>query len=428
MPDVSFVELDLSIVFVLSVILIWFMIFYQLILTMAGFFHFTNAKKEKKHVDAMTFDFPEVTILIPAHNEEKVISYTLEAMLRLEYPKDKLDILVINDGSSDRTAEIVEGYAKNDSRLRLYNVPKGEGGRGKSRALNLGLKQTSSKYIAVYDADNTPEPSALKYLMAQMLLDDTLGAALGKFRTVNRNKNLLTRFINIETLGFQSMLQSGRWKMFKISTLPGTNLVIRRDILDKLKGWDENAITEDSELSIRIYMEGYRIKFVPYSVTWEQEPESWRVWIKQRTRWVQGNNYVGKKFLKEIPSFKNKFLAVELLYVLSLYYVFLIALVASDLLFILGALNVIAINLPGPYTLVWIVGVVLFEMEIMLALSYDREDKFTNLILTLLMYFTYCQLWIYVIGRAIYYDLIKKEKSVWVKTERFNVAPDENKR
>ncbi|MBA4312800.1 MAG: glycosyl transferase family 2 [Chlorobiaceae bacterium] len=422
MPSGSLLELDLSIIFVLSVILIWFMIFYQLILTMAGFFHYRSSRKEKKKVDTMEFDFPKVTILIPAHNEEKVISYTIEAMLHLDYPEDKLDILVINDGSSDRTAEIVQGYAIKDSRLRLYDVPKGEGGKGKSRALNLGLKQTTAEYVAVYDADNTPDPLALKYLMVQMLQDKSLGAVLGKFRTINKNRNLLTRFINIETLGFQSMLQSGRWKMFKISTLPGTNLVIRRSLLDKLNGWDEDAITEDSELSIRIYMEGYRIKFVPYSITYEQEPESWNVWIKQRTRWVQGNNYVGKKFLKEIPSFKNKFLAVELLYMLSLYYVFLVALVSSDILFLLGVFNIVVINLPGPYTLVWIVGIVLFLMEILLALSYDREDKFSNLLLTFLMYFTYCQVWIYIVGRAIYLDVIKREKRTWVKTERFDVA------
>ncbi len=421
MPSGSLLELDLSIIFVLSVILIWFMIFYQLILTMAGFFHYRSSRKEKKKVDTMKFDFPKVTILIPAHNEEKVISYTLEVMLQLDYPPDKLDILVVNDGSSDATAEIVQKYSKKDSRLRLYNVPKGEGGKGKSRALNLGLKQTDAEFIAVYDADNTPDPSALKYLMAQMLQDKTLGAALGKFRTVNKNRNLLTRFINIETLSFQSILQAGRWKLLKIATLPGTNLVIRRNILDKLNGWDEDAITEDSELSIRIYMEGYRIKFVPYSLTYEQEPESWSAWIKQRTRWVQGNNYVGKKFLKEIPSFKNKFLAVELLYMLSLYYVFLVALVSSDILFLLGVFNVLVINLPGPYTLVWIVGIVLFLMEILLALSYDKEDKFSNLLLTFLMYFTYCQVWIYIVGRAIYLDVIKKEKRTWVKTERFEV-------
>jgi len=423
MPEQSLLELDLSIVFLVSVILIWFMIGYQLVLTLAGFFHYRHSYKEKRRIDGMEFDFPRVSILIPAHNEEKVIAYTVEAMMNLEYPHDKLDILVINDGSSDTTAEIVQRYANQDARVRLYNVPKGEGGKGKSRALNLGLTQTDAEFIAVYDADNTPLPSALKYLMAQLLEDETLGAVLGKFRTVNKNSNLLTRFINIETLSFQSMLQAGRWKLFKVATLPGTNLVIRRHLLDKLHGWDEDAITEDSELSIRIYMEGHRIKFVPYSITYEQEPESWSAWIKQRTRWVRGNNYVGKKFLKEIPAFKNKFLAFELTYLLSLYYVFFIAILSSDVLFLLGLFNVVVISLPGPYTTVWIVALFLFLLEILLALSYDREDKFSNVLLVLLMYFTYCQFWIYIVGKAIYLDVIKREKQTWVKTVRFDVKP-----
>jgi cellulose synthase/poly-beta-1,6-N-acetylglucosamine synthase-like glycosyltransferase len=419
----SVLELDLSIVFLLSVILIWFMIGYQLILTLAGFFQYRSSRKEKKQVDEQQFDFPRVTVLIPAHNEDKVISYTVEAMLKLDYPSDKLDVLVINDGSTDRTAEITSSYVERDSRVRLYNVPKGEGGKGKSRALNLGLKQTDAKFIAVYDADNTPDPSALKYLMAQLITDETLGAVLGKFRTINKKRNLLTRFINIETLSFQSMLQAGRWQLFKVATLPGTNCVIRRHLLDKLNGWDEDAITEDSELSIRIYMEGYRIKFIPYSVTYEQEPESWGVWIKQRTRWVRGNNYVGRKFLREVRSFKNKFMAFELLYLLSLYYVFLVAIVISDALFLLGVFDVIVISLPGPYTAVWIVAIFLFLLEVLLSLSYDREDKLSNLILSILMYVTYCQFWIYIVGRAMYLDVIKKEKHTWVKTVRFDVKP-----
>jgi cellulose synthase/poly-beta-1,6-N-acetylglucosamine synthase-like glycosyltransferase len=417
----SVLELDLSIVFLLSVILIWFMIGYQLILTLAGFFQYRSSRKEKKRIDGQQFDFPRVTILIPAHNEEKVISYTVEAMLKLDYPPEQLDVLVINDGSTDRTADIVSSFTKRDSRLRLYNIPKGEGGKGKSRALNLGLKQTGAEFIAVYDADNTPDPSALKYLMAQLITDETLGAVLGKFRTINKKRNLLTRFINIETLSFQSMLQAGRWQLFKVATLPGTNCVIRRHLLDKLNGWDEDAITEDSELSIRIYMEGHRIKFIPYSVTYEQEPETWSVWIKQRTRWVRGNNYVGKKFLREVRSFKNKFMAFELLYLLSLYYVFLVAIVISDVLFLLGVFDIIMISLPGPYTAVWIVAVFLFLLEVLLALSYDREDKMSNLLLSILMYVTYCQFWIYIVGRAIYLDVIKKEKQTWVKTVRFDV-------
>ncbi len=408
--------------FVLSVIFIWFMIAYQLILTIAGFFHNWASAKEKKGIDSMThLEKPRVCILIPAHNEETVIAKTLDAMMNLEYPADKLEILVINDGSSDRTGEIVESVSTRDRRVKCYSVPKGEGGKGKSRALNLGLKQTNAEIIAVYDADNQPLPNALNYLVAELLLHPDLGAVLGNFRTINRDRTWLTRFVSIETMSFQAILQAGRWAMFKVATLPGTNFVIWKSLIDDLNGWDEDAITEDSELSIRIYMKGYRIKYIPFAVTLEQEPETISVWARQRTRWVRGNNYVVTKFFKEIPQFQNKFLAFEVLYLLSLYYVFLFAIGISDLIFVLSVTQLVAIPLPGPYTTVWILAVVLFMMEIILVLSYERQDTPRNILLVFLMYFTYCQFWIYVVGRGIYLDYIKREKRTWTKTVRFKL-------
>lgn len=419
----TILELDLSALFVLAVMLIWFMIAYQFVLTVAGYINYLRSVKEQRAVDAMTLTYPACTILIPAHNEEKVIRHTLEAMVRLTYPHDHLKIVVINDGSTDGTREIIQEFAVADPRVELFDVPRGQGGKGKSRALNLAVQTVHSDLVAVYDADNTPDPSALRYLVAQLLLDDGVGAVLGKFRTVNKNATLLTRFINIETLGFQSMLQAGRWQMHRIATLPGTNFVVRTSVIRQLNGWDEEALTEDSELSIRIYEAGYTIKYIPYAVTYEQEPEEWKVWIRQRMRWVRGNNYVVGKFLKEIPRFKNRRLAFDLLYTLALYYIFFAAILISDVLFVVSALHVVSISLPGPYTAVWVLAVVLFLAEILVTLSYDREDTLQNLGLSLLMYFSYCQLWIYVVVKALWSDYVRKEKRVWAKTERFNVKP-----
>jgi len=421
-------ELDLSFLFVIAVILTWFMIAYQFVLTVFGFVNFMKSLKEKQHVDESVFDLPTCSILIPAHNEDKVIGATLEAMLNLEYPKDRLKIIVINDGSTDGTREIVERYICQDPRVELFDVPRGEGGKGKSRALNLGIARVTSEVVAIYDADNTPERSALRYLVAGLISYKELGAVLGKFRTVNKNHNLLTRFINVETLSFQSMLQAGRWQMHHIATLPGTNFVMWTWLIREMSGWDEEALTEDSELSIRIYQQGYKIKFVPYAVTYEQEPQEWRVWAKQRMRWVRGNNYVLAKFFKQITKFKNKRLAFDILYTLSLYYVFFFAILISDGLFVISAANLVSITLPGPYTFVWLMAFVLFTLEIMLAISYDYEDKVRNLWLVILMYFTYCQFWIYIVLRAMYLEHVKRERRVWDKTVRFEIkhpgAPD----
>ncbi len=419
----TFLEVDLSFLFVVAVILIWFMIGYQFVLTFFGYLNYVKSLKEKKLLEGKAFDYPGCTILIPAHNEEKVIARTIEAMLRLEYPKEKLKIMVINDGSTDGTRDIIEGYARADHRIELFDVPKGEGGKGKSRALNLGVQRVTSDVIAIYDADNTPDKDSLRYLVAQLLTNNELGAAIGKFRTINKNVNLLTKFINIETLSFQSMLQAGRWQMHNIATLPGTNFVMWTRLIRQLGGWDEQALTEDSELSIRIYQEGYKIKFVPYAMTYEQEPQSWRVWVHQRTRWVRGNSYVLAKFLKRIPKFRSKRLMFDVLYTLLLYYVFFFAIVTSDLLFILGAANLVSISLPGPYTFVWIMAFFLFLFETMLAISYDGEDKVKQLPILVVMYFTYCQAWIYIVVKAWWLEYVKKEKRTWDKTIRFDVKP-----
>src|SRR3990172_764012 len=237
-------EVDLSFLFVIAVILIWFMIAYQFVLTVFGFINYMASMKEKKAVDNTAFKYPSCSILIPAHNEEKVIGATIESMLNLNYPKNKLRIIVINDGSTDSTKKIIERYARRDRRVELFNVPKGEGGKGKSRALNLGVKRVKSRIIAIYDADNTPDENALRYLLSQLILHKELGGVIGKFRTINKNHNLLTKFINVETLSFQSLLQAGRWQMQSIATLPGTNFVVWTSLIQQLGGWDEEALTE----------------------------------------------------------------------------------------------------------------------------------------------------------------------------------------
>ncbi len=404
--------------FLFSVSVIWAMILYQLILTFFGYRYRQSIESDSGDGGIPDEDLPSVTVLIPSRNEELVIAKTLERMLSLDYPEDKIEIVVINDGSTDKTGAIAQKLANKESRITLIDLPKAESGSGKSHALNIGLKHARHEYIAVYDADNNPEPVSLRRLVSHLYADKTLGGVIGKFRTLNRKKNLLTRFINIETLGFQWILQAGRYRAFQIAILPGTNCVIRKDVLNACGGWDEAAITEDAELSVRIYQKGWKIKFVPTAVTWEQEPEKLGTWVRQRTRWVRGNNYVIRKFLKEALLLRNRFLSMEFIYLFLLYYLFLGAIVVSHLVFILSGLGILSVSTPGPYTAVWISAFLMFLLEIVLVLSYEDEDTPSNIGVTALMYLSYCQLWLWVVFRGLYLDLTRKRLGVWDKTER----------
>jgi cellulose synthase/poly-beta-1,6-N-acetylglucosamine synthase-like glycosyltransferase len=409
--------------FVASVVIIWFMLIYQFVLCVLGFLYSRQSARARGRLRSSAVELPRVSLLIPAHNEAVVLDRTLAAMAALDYPSERLEIIVINDASTDRTGEIASAWARRNSSFRVLNLTSAERAGGKSAALNRGLKICRYETVAVYDADNTPEPSALKDLALQLAADPDLGAVIGTFRTVNRNRNCLTRMINIEGIGYQWMVQAGRWMLLRVCTLPGTNLLIRRLLLVSLGGWDQEALTEDAELSIQIYEAGFKIKYVPYAVTWEQEPQRLSTWFRQRRRWVRGNNYVLVKHLRRVMKIRPRRLGLELLYTMSLYYVFFAAILLSDFLFVLGVLGALRIDVPGPYGEVWVLAFAMYVLELALALSRESEDSIVNILLACLSYFTYCQLWIPVVCLGFFDDFVRRKARLWSKTERFEVTP-----
>jgi hypothetical protein len=360
--------------------------------------------------------------MVPCHNEARVIAHTIRALQKLEYPAEKIELLLINDGSTDTTAEVIRSFSA-DRHVRLLNVPSERSARGKAGALNYALPFTRHSVLAVYDADNLPEPGALRSLAAHLVRHPELAAAVGMYRAWNRRRALLTRLVNIEGIGFQWIVQAGRWMLMRLTMLPGTNYVIRKAVLEQVGGWDERALTEDSELTVRLYEAGYCVQLVPTSVSWEQEPESLPVWFRQRRRWVRGFNYVMQKHAIKLLRVRPRRIAFEILSSHLLYYFFFLAVVVSDILFLLCLARLININVPGPYSLVWILAYATFVLQLVIALSCERgEDSVANILLTLVMYFTYCQLWIPVVIAACYDDFIAHREIRWAKTERYEVA------
>ena len=202
--------IGIKIAFLISVSFIWLMIIYQIVMTVAGYIHRIKSDALTTVLLETGGPLPPVSVIIPARNEEMVIKGTLDAMRKLLYPGGRLEFVVIDDGSTDRTAEIVTRIADVDRRVKLVQLRRTKQGHGKAGALNRALQGVRNDIIAVYDADNRPEPKSLEILVRRLMADDGLGAALGKIRTVNRYRNLLTRFINMETLAFQWIIQAGR--------------------------------------------------------------------------------------------------------------------------------------------------------------------------------------------------------------------------
>ncbi len=411
-------------IFITSLIIIWIFLLYHVFLSYQGYLYSQEMEREKRRLDNLYTQFsdlPFVSVLIPAHNEDVVIEATLKSIAAFAYPKEKYEIILINDHSTDNTKRIALALKEKIENLRVLDVPENEG-RSKGAALNYGVKHAKGKLIAVYDADNTPETKALLYLVLNIIRDNSIGAVIGKFRTRNRARNLLTKFINIETIFFQWTTQAGRGRVFKLTTIPGTNFIVRKKLLEEIGYWDPNALTEDTDVSIKLYQTGRWIKMVPYSITWEEEPERFTVWLKQRTRWALGNLQVIFKYLPKFFSLKKKKIYVDIVYFFLLYFMFFLAIIGSLYVFLTGGLGLTTLNLEGPFILLWILAIILFMVEVGITLTTERgENTLENMLLTFIMYFTYTQLWTFIMIRVFIIKLrniFTRKRIVWDKTKR----------
>lgn len=409
-----------------AIISIWLLMIMNAVLSIGGFIYYM--KVEKKGRGKPLEEYPTVSIMVPAHNEALVIVRTVRALLNMEYPKDRYEIIVINDNSTDDSAEKLEALQREfpDRRLIVISTGPEVGGKGKSNALNIGFSVSTGEVIAIYDADNTPESDALAILVENLMEDDKIGAVIGKFRTRNRNASLLSRFVNIETLAYQCMNQAGRYFFFKLCTIPGTNYVIRRELIEQIGGWDTKALSEDTEISFRLYRMGYYIKQMPLAVTWEQEPHLLGVWFRQRTRWAKGNIYVLVKNMRYIFDPTAGPMRLDVIYYLIVYILMMSSLVISDFIFLGGILGLVHVTLGGFSTMLWGMAIAVFVCNMMLTLSTEKNEfTLSSALLSLLMLFTYAKLWVFVVLKALWLsfeDQVFHKEVTWDKTVRYEEA------
>ncbi|MGB1141755.1 MAG: glycosyltransferase family 2 protein, partial [Halioglobus sp.] len=381
---------------------IWIMLLYWIVLSVGTVRYVRRARQQAVRLSA-EFDpatAPKVSVLIPAHNEGLVIEDTVRALCRQNYPRERFEVVVVNDASTDQTGEIVDQLRREYPNLIRFDVPVGQGAKGKSRTLNVGLRAASGDVIAVFDADNTPEPNCLQLLVATLIDDPSLVAVNGKVRTRNRDASWLTRFINLEFIYFQWLFQGGRWQLFGLSMLMGTGYVMYRKAIDALGGFDENSLVDDTEMSLRIFRGEHRIQWVPYAVTWEQEPDEFGVWLKQRTRWTQGNLSVTAKYLAS--AFTSPYpLGLEMLTFAMNYVIFLPALITSHLTFVLGLLGVVEVSLSGPFLFLWLLALLIYTVHLSFTVSME-DPRPSNYWLAFASYFTYAQMFLLVLCRALW--------------------------
>ena len=223
---------------------------------------------------------PKVTVIIPCFNEEKVIGDSVKRILDSSYPY--LDVIVADDGSKDRTSEIVRESYGDNPRVRLMTLVNG----GKAAALNRALQDAHGDIIVALDADTQFERETIIRLV-RWFIDPKIGAVAGNAKVGNR-VNLVTRWQAVEYTTAQNIERKALTRFDAIMVVPGAVGAWRRAALEDVGGYPEDTLAEDQDLTIAIQRAGWKVGYDEDAVAWTEAPETFRALSKQRFRWSYG--------------------------------------------------------------------------------------------------------------------------------------------
>ncbi|WP_436861777.1 poly-beta-1,6 N-acetyl-D-glucosamine synthase IcaA [Staphylococcus caeli] len=259
-----------------------------------------------------------ISFLIPCFNEEETIKETIESVLKLEFPNK--EVIVINDGSSDRSAEVIEAL-KEKLEFTFVNLSVNQ---GKANALNEGIKHASFEYIMGIDADTVVDNDAPYYMIENFLNDPDLAAVTGNPRIRNKG-SILGKIQAVEYASMVGSIKRAQSITGKINTISGVFTLFRKSAITEVNKWDIDMITEDIAISWKFHLSNLKIKYEPRALCWMLVPETVGGLWKQRIRWAQGGQEVLIRDFKK--AVKSKHPAIYLLLfeqIFSLVWVYLI--------------------------------------------------------------------------------------------------------
>lgn len=250
---------------------------------------FESKETIKKQALRTNTHYPSVSILVPCYNEEKTVAGTVESLLALDYPKDKLNIIIIDDGSTDRTFEIMRTFEYHPH-ITLLQKENG----GKYTALNLGISHTNTELVGCLDADSFVAPNALLEIV-KYFDDATVMAVMPAIKIWNP-ETILERIQKAEyDMGIFVRKMFGI--MNTIQVTPGAFSLFRKKVFDELGGFREAHNTEDMEIALRMQSKHYRIENAHTAHVYTVAPKTIPSLYKQRVRWAYG-------FLKNVSDYR----------------------------------------------------------------------------------------------------------------------------
>ncbi|GLY06654.1 glycosyl transferase [Actinoplanes sp. NBRC 101535] len=230
---------------------------------------------------------PSVAVLVACKDEELVVDGMVAALLGLDYPRHQLTVVVVDDASTDGTGERLDAWTVVDPRLRVLHREPGAGG-GKSGALNDALALVDAEIAVIFDADHQPEPDVLRRLVRHFR-EPKVGAVMGRCVVRNGIESPLAGTIFIDYLSGYLVNEYGRQALFELPAYGGANCAVRTTLIRGLGGWNPHTVTEDTDLTLRLLLDGYRVRYDPSAVDFEEAVLSSRRFWKQRYRWARGH-------------------------------------------------------------------------------------------------------------------------------------------
>ncbi len=267
-----------------------------------------QARKQKKNPLIINENYkPFVSIMIPAHNEESVITNTVENILGIDYPN--YEVIVIDDRSTDNTASVIYELSQKYEKV-IAMVREKDAFPGKSAVLNDALKVAKGEAILVFDADATVEPDFLKKLVPHLEPAD-VGAVQARKIIRNKDVNFLTRCQNNEYT-MDTQLQVGRDAIKGAVELRGNGELIKREALEDIGGWNNYTITDDLDMSTRLHIKGWDVRFCVDACVYEEGIVYLFPLFRQRRRWLEGTirrylEYSIQAFMSKKMSFRARF-------------------------------------------------------------------------------------------------------------------------
>ncbi len=264
---------------------------------------------------------PTVAVLVGCHNEALVVDGLVAALLALDYPAHLLELVVVDDGSTDDTGSRLDHWARRYPRLRVIHRQAGRDS-GKSGALNEALSTVDAEIAMVFDADHEPAANALRRLVRHFR-DPQVGAVMGRCVVRNAIESRVASAVFIDYLSGYLVNEYGRQALFELPAYGGANCAVRTSVLRELGGWNPDSVTEDTDLTLRVILHGHRVRYDPTAVDFEEAVLSISRFWRQRYRWSRGHQMCLRDYWRPVLRCRHLTLTekVETLMFLGVYHV-----------------------------------------------------------------------------------------------------------